>query len=89
MSASHGWWAMEGYFHDHPDGPWKLTFDTHLTGWPQLFRTRRECRAWIEEHHGYIRNRPDLKAAPHYWRMPRAVMVSIVKANPDRTWRAE
>jgi len=73
---------MEGYFHDHSDGPWKLCFDGSAPGWPQLFRTRRECRAFIEEHHGYIRRRDDLQAMG--WRMPRAVMVSIVKASDDR-----
>ena len=60
---------------------WSLCFDPHLPGWPQLFRTRRECRAWIEEHHGYIRSRDDLKRMG--WRMPRAVMVSIVKATEE------
>ncbi len=85
MSASHGWWAMECDIPGHP-GP-SLCFDPPQPGWPQLFRTRRECRAWIEEHHGYIRERPDLKAMG--FRMPRAVMVSIVKANPDRTWKPQ
>jgi hypothetical protein len=84
MSASHGWWAMERYIDHGPNGEWvwRLCFDPHLPGWPQLFRTRRECRAWIEEHHGYIRQRDDLKAMG--WRMPRAVMVSIVAASEDR-----
>ena len=82
--VSHGWWAMETYFHEYSPPCWRMTFDPHLPGWPQLFRTRRECREWIEEHHGYIRERPDLRAAPHHWRVPRAVMVSIVKASDDR-----
>lgn len=73
---------MEGYFWDHSDGPWKLMFDPHKPGWPQLFRTRRACRAWIEEHHGYLRTRDDLKRMG--FRLPRAVMVSIVKASDDR-----
>ena len=83
-SASHGWWGMEHYIDHGPNGErvWCLCFDPHLPGWPQLFRTRRECRAWIEEHHGYIRSRDDLKRMG--WRMPRAVMVSIVKATEDR-----
>ena len=79
-SASRGWWAMETRHYDpNPlwDG-WGLRFDPHLPGWPQLFRTRRECRAWIEEHHGYLRERDDLKRMGI--RMPRAVMVDIVKS---------
>lgn len=79
-SVSRGWWAMESDLGE-PFG-WGLCFDPHLPGWPQLFRTRRECRAWIEEHHGYIRQREDLKRMG--WRVPRAVMVSIVKASEDR-----
>ncbi len=45
---------------------------------PMLFRTRAECRAWIDEHYGYIRTRADLRAEPHGWRMPRAVKVRVV-----------
>jgi hypothetical protein len=76
--TSEGWWAMEGYFSDHSDGPWKLCFDPQHPGWPQLFRNRRECRAYIEERHGYIRQRDDMKRMG--FRMPRAVMVSITKS---------
>ena len=68
---------MESRIPGHPPG-WHLVFDPHLPGWPQLFRSRRECRAWIEKHHGYIRQRPDLQKMG--FTMPRATMVSIVKA---------
>lgn len=44
---------------------------------PALFTTRREARAYIEKKYGYIRNRPDLRAAPFKWRMPVAVKLSI------------
>jgi uncharacterized C2H2 Zn-finger protein len=74
---SRGWWAMEGYFPDHTDGPWKLCFDPPQPGWPQLFRTRRECREYIEKVHGYVRERDDLKRMG--FRLPRAVRVAIVK----------
>lgn len=73
---SRGWWAMESRIPGHPPG-WHLIFDPHLPGWPQLFRTRRECRAWIEEHHGYLRHRDDLKRMG--FTMPRAVMVDVVR----------
>lgn len=42
---------------------------------PAIFHTRREARAWIREHHGYIQQRPDLRAAPHGWLAPLAVKV--------------
>ena len=43
----------------------------------KLFRTRREARVWIEGKYGYIRNRPDLQIAPHNWRVPKAVRVTV------------
>lgn len=69
------WWAVEWHSRNRVDG------DSRHLVWgdrPTLFRTRRECRAWIEEHYGYIRDRDDLRAEPHGWRMPRAVLVDIV-----------
>ena len=44
---------------------------------PLLFRTRREARAWIEEKYGYIKTRKDLRSAPHHWRLPTAVLVTV------------
>ena len=51
---------------------------------PALFRTRAEARAWIEEHYGYIRTRPDLLRHPHYWRLPRPVRVTVTVDPPTR-----
>lgn len=44
---------------------------------PILFRTRQECRKWINEKYGYIGNRSDLKREPHGWKIPKAVKVKI------------
>lgn len=41
------------------------------------FATREKARAWIKEHYGYIRTRPDLKAAPFYWKTPKPVRIKI------------
>ena len=63
------WWGVE----------WRSKNAAHLQ-WQydvRLYRTRRECRDFINERFGYIRTRPDLKAAPHGWRMPRAVRVEV------------
>lgn len=39
------------------------------TGLPsRIFKTRSECRTWIEQEYGYIRERPDLRAEPHCWK---------------------
>lgn len=44
---------------------------------PQLFRTRRECLEMIRVRYGYIRTRPDLRAEPHGWKMPKAVRATL------------
>ncbi len=55
----------------------------HLCLWkpgqdrPTMFRTRRECVEYIEQHWGYIRDRKDLRCEPHCWRMPKPVRVEV------------
>lgn len=44
---------------------------------PHLFETRAKARAFIAEKYDYFARRPDLRAEPHGWRMPRAVKVSV------------
>lgn len=44
---------------------------------PALFRSRRECRDFIEREYGYIKNRPDLCQEPHGWTLPKPVKVII------------
>lgn len=44
---------------------------------PVLFRTRREAQLFIAKEYGYLRHRPDLRAEPHGWRMPKAVKVEV------------
>ena len=57
-------WAVECHSVNRLDGDRR-----HLVWSPEpgpgafrLFRTRRECRAYIEMRYGYQRNRPDLRA---------------------------
>lgn len=45
---------------------------------PLLFRTRKEARIWIDEHYGYIKDRYDLRSAPHHWRLPKPVKVEVI-----------
>lgn len=47
------------------------------TGMTRLFRTRREAREYKELHFGYIRYREDLKKAPHWWKVPKVVKVTV------------
>lgn len=60
---------------------WDFDWGTSLIwhGPLTVYRTRREARAWIEEHFGYLRHRPDLRAEPFGWRMPRAVRVTVTR----------
>jgi hypothetical protein len=41
------------------------------------FTSRAQARAFINERWGYIAHRPDLRRAPHGWRMPIPVRVRI------------
>ena len=47
---------------------------------PVLFRTRKEAVAFREETFGYIRKRKDLRSAPHFWRMPKLIKVTVSEA---------
>lgn len=42
-----------------------------------LFPTRKAAASHIEEKWGYLKDRPDLRAEPHGWRMPRPVRVTV------------
>lgn len=55
----------------------RLWYPHRFMEFPAVFRTRRECREFIEQEYGYIRTRPDLRAEPHCWRIPTAVKVKI------------
>src|SRR3990167_1240721 len=43
------------------------------------FKTRLEARDYIERKLGYIKQRPDLRAFPYYWRLP--IPVKITRIN--------
>ncbi len=42
-----------------------------------VFSTKKEARAFIKEHWGYLAKRSDLKREPHCWRMPWPVRVEV------------
>jgi len=59
---------------------WRFAFENYQ---PKLFSTRRAAREWIKSNYGYIRERPDLRAAPHFWNVPIAVKVIVtIKETP-------
>lgn len=51
---------------------------------PVIFRSRRECREWIDREYGYIRKRPDLQREPHCWRVPKPVKVELLEVGKRR-----
>lgn len=49
----------------------------YRTNKPLLFKTRRECREYIEKEWGYQRTRDDLKRPPHNCLMPLPIRVRV------------
>ena len=67
-------WGVEWRSKNQLDGVQRrLQWDHDL----RLFRTRRECRAFIVEKYGYINQRADLRTEPHGWQLPIAVRVEV------------
>ena len=64
-------WAVEWHSKNVLDG------DRRWIEGVLLFHTRAACREQIEKQYGYMRIRPDLRAEPHGWFMPRAVRVVV------------
>ena len=54
-------------------------------GLPKLFKTKRAAREWISTNYGYIATRKDLRAAPHYWRMPKVIEVLVFECTNLRS----
>ena len=83
-------WAAMWHSENGLDG-----VDEHLIRDPigiiKLFRSREEARDFIEKQYGYIRRRPDLKAEPHGWRIPRPVKlrVTMFGAEHSRVYRVK
>ena len=55
---------------------------------PALFKTRRECREFIEANYGFIADREDLQEEPHGWQMPLPVKVKIEVIKEDENDKA-
>lgn len=70
-------WAAEWNSKNYLDGDNRHIIYRDLL--PALFRTRRECREFINDRYGYIRDRDDLRREPYGWRLPRAIKVKVVK----------
>jgi hypothetical protein len=77
MRASRDYeWAVLWRSNNRLDGKreWLLREDCV----PVLFATKAAAKEWIDKQYSYIRNRPDLRAEPHGWRMPIAIKVQVV-----------
>ena len=75
------WWS-------HPptgvEGNWVWRRDCAGGARPALFHTRRYAQKWIRDNYGYIAHRNDLRSAPHYWRVPKAIRVDVVMKEHPR-----
>ncbi len=75
-------WGVEWHSVNRLDGDRR--FILWDEGQPLFFRTRWETRDWIRVHHGYLKERPDLRQEPHGWRMPQAVRITIDVRREER-----
>lgn len=76
MSASA--WAAMWHSRNRLDGVTEHLVYTH--GVIALFATRKQAREFIDREYGYIRARPDLRAEPHGWRIPKPARVTVEPA---------
>ena len=79
MKSSITRWAIQWRSQNKLDGytehfVWDWKDSNRVT--PVLFNTRKEAREFNKDRHVYLRYRPDLKAEPHGWKMPRVVKVN-------------
>jgi hypothetical protein len=75
-------WAAQWRSKNQLDGITKhIINDNRL---PALFKTREECRKFIEARYGYIAEREDLQEEPHGWMMPKPVKVKIEYILPNK-----
>lgn len=68
-------WGLLWYSRNRLDGVTRYLL--YANGLPLLFRTRQEARRWRDENYGYIRDREDLRAEPHGWRLPAPIKVEL------------
>jgi len=68
-------WTAQWHSKNNLDGVTKYILQENFL--PVLFKARKEAREYINNKYGYIRERPDLRAQPFGWRVPRAVKVEI------------
>ena len=71
-------WAAQWHSKNRLDGETRHIINGDFC-LPVLFRTRRECREFIQKHYGYIKEREDLRREPHGWRLPKAIKVQVLE----------
>ena len=63
---------------EHLMGAANVARPLELSGYTTMvFASRAAAREHIKNRYGYIAHRPDLRQAPHCWKMPRAVKVAV------------
>jgi len=79
MNAARYGWALKYYSKCKLDGvrEYLLMNQTFYGKNVAIFKTRQQARDFRDEYYGYIRDRPDLKAEPHGWTVPKVVKVVL------------
>ena len=70
-------WAIMWRSRCRLDGDSRYLICAPESGTPLIFKTRHEARTYRDETFGYIKDRDDLKAEPHGWKLPQVVKVLV------------
>lgn len=54
----------------------RLMYSNPRDGW-LIFRTKRECKAYIDNYWSYYKTSKDLRAYPYGYRLPKPVKIEI------------
>lgn len=68
-------WGIVWRSHNKLDGP--RAHIHHNDAVTLTFNRKRLAELYIQQQWGYIASRPDLRAEPHGWFMPKAVRVRV------------
>ena len=71
-------WGVMWHSKDWIDGEYKTLMTDIKSSRPALFETRKEARAWIKMHYGYILECRDMRNNGRRWFQPYPVKVKVV-----------
>lgn len=57
--------------------PWKPNCIMWKNCYPLLFVTKKQAKEYADKEWGYLRKREDIRRAPHFWRMPKIIRITL------------